>query len=73
LKTLSDGQPGYVVTCDTLRERCLNEIALMCQGKAYIVTERAEEHSRLPLGWLDTGAVRPNFNSRYWMEVRCDH
>jgi len=72
LTTLSDGMPGYAVNCDTLRERCIDEIALLCRGKSYtIVSERAQE-VRLPLDWIDTGAVHPQFNSRYWMEVRCD-
>jgi len=72
LKTLSDGQPGYQVTCDTVRERCLKEISLICEGKSYnIVTERAQEY-RPPLGWNDSGSMLPKFNSRYWMEVRCD-
>ena len=77
LKTLSDGQPGYAVNCETVRERCMKEIALLCRDKNYmIVTERADEWT-LPLGWIDTswmdsGAVHPKFNSRYWMEVRCE-
>ena len=71
LKTLSDGQPGYFLTCDTLRERCLKEISLMCRGQGYtIVTERADE-TRQDIDWVDSGAVA-KFNSRYWMEVRCD-
>jgi hypothetical protein len=72
LTTLSDGQPGYAVYCDTLRTRCMDEIALLCQGKSpMIVSERAQEVS-VPLGWIDTGGVFPQFNSRYWMEVRCE-
>ena len=72
LQTLSDGQPGYAVNCDTVRERCLKEISLICQGKSYyIISERAQEH-RPPLGWTDSGSLLPKFNSRYWMEVRCD-
>jgi hypothetical protein len=72
LTTLSDGQPGYAVNCETVRQRCFDEIALLCRDKSYmIVTERAQEW-RLPLDWIDTGAVHPKFNSRYWMEVRCD-
>ena len=66
LKTLSDGQPGYVITCDTFRERCLEEITLSCRGKGYtIVTERAEEMHT-------TGWVSPKFSNRYWIEARCE-
>ena len=72
LTTLSDGRPGYAVNCETVRTRCMKEIALLCQGKSpMIVSERAQEVN-LPLEWIDTGAVHPKFNSRYWMEVRCD-
>jgi hypothetical protein len=72
MTTLSDGRPGYAVHCETVRQRCLDEIALLCKGKSpMIISERAQEVS-LPLGWVDTGAVFPTFNSRYWMEVRCD-
>ena len=72
LTTLSDGQPGYAVYCDTARTRCMDEIAFLCKDKSYmIITERAQEVS-LPIGWVDTGAVLDKFNSRYWMEVRCD-
>jgi hypothetical protein len=72
LKTLSDGQPGYAVNCETFRSRCLDESARLCGDAGFqIVSERADEWS-LPLGWPDTGAVHPKFNSRYWMEVRCD-
>jgi len=72
LTTLSDGRPGYAVYCDTLRTRCMDEIALLCRDKSYmIISERAQEVS-VPLGWIDTGGVFPKFNSRYWMEVRCD-
>jgi len=72
MTTLSDGQPGYAVYCETVRERCLDEIARLCRGQnSMIISERAQEH-RPPLGWIDNGAVLPKFNSRYWMEVRCD-
>ena len=72
LTTLSDGRPGYAVHCETFRARCLDEIALLCRDKNYmIVSERAQE-AFLPRDWIDTGAVSPKFNSRYWMEVRCD-
>ena len=72
LTTLSDGQPGYAVYCDTVRTRCMDEIALLCKDKSYmIISERAREVS-LPIGWVDTGAVLHKFNSRYWMEVRCE-
>jgi len=71
LKTLSDGQPGYDVYCETFRERCLHDIALVCKEKSYmIVTERSREHTP-PLGWPDNGGPLL-FNSRYWMEVRCE-
>jgi hypothetical protein len=72
LTTLSDGKLGYAVYCETIQERCMKTIALLSQEKNYmIVSERAQESS-LPLDWVDTGAVHPKFNSRYWMEVRCD-
>jgi hypothetical protein len=71
LTTLSDGRPGYAVYCDTLRTRCMDEIAILCKGKSpMIVSERAQEVG-LPADWIDTGQVA-KFNSRYWMEVRCD-
>ena len=71
LTTLSDGQPGYAVNCETVRQRCLDEIARLCGNKSHmILTERARE-VWLPLDWLDSGATF-KFNSRYWMEVRCD-
>ena len=71
LTTLSDGRPGYAVYCDTVRTRCMDEIDLLCQGKSpMIVSERAQEVG-LPADWIDTGQVA-KFNSRYWMEVRCD-
>ena len=77
LKTLSDGKPGYVVTCDTQRERCIDEMTHVCRGKNYsIVAERANE-IRQEIRWDSTGPytpgwVFPSYNSRYWMEVRCD-
>ena len=72
LTTLSDGRPGYAITCDTVRTRCINEITLACRGKGYtIVTERAQE-TRQDIDWIDNGAVSAKFNSRYWMEARCD-
>jgi hypothetical protein len=72
LKTLSDGRPGYAVYCDTVRTRCMDEIALLCKDKNYmIISERAQEYPQLST-WVDTGAVSNRFNSRYWMEVRCD-
>ena len=72
LQTLSDGQPGYAIYCDTVRTRCIDEITRLCRGKSYmIVTERANEVHQ-DLSWVDTGAVHPKFNSRYWMEARCD-
>ena len=71
LTTLSDDKPGYAVYCDTVRTRCMDEIALLCRDKSYmIVSERAQEVF-LPPDWIDTGGVHPKFNSRYWMEVRC--
>ena len=71
LTTLSDGKPGYAVNCETLRTRCMDEIALLCRDQSYMmISERAQEVS-LPRDWIDTGAVA-KFNSRYWMEVRCD-
>jgi hypothetical protein len=71
LTTLSDGKPGYAVYCDTLRTRCLDEIALLCRDKSpMLISERAQEVS-LPADWIDTGGLA-KFNSRYWMEVRCD-
>ena len=71
LTTLSDGQPGYAVNCETVRKRCMDEIARLCRDKSpMIISERAQEH-RQDINWSDTGAVHPKFNSRYWMEVRC--
>jgi hypothetical protein len=68
--TLSDGEPGYAVYCDTVRTRCMDEIAYLCRGKSYmIVSERAQEE-HVPIGWIDSGGLL-KFNSRYWMEVRC--
>jgi hypothetical protein len=50
----------------------MDEIAILCKGKSpMIISERAQEE-HLPLGWIDTGSVFSKFNSRYWMEVRCD-
>ena len=78
LTTLSDGRPGYAVTCDTMRERCLDAITLACRGKSYtIVTERANEIVHSELLWVHNGVIRPNWvdpshNSRYWIEARCD-
>ena len=72
LTTLSDGKPGYAVHCETLRTRCMDEIKLLCRDASYmIISERAQEVS-LPPDWIDTGGVSSKFNSRYWMEVRCD-
>ncbi|MDR0465894.1 MAG: hypothetical protein LBH94_00900 [Deltaproteobacteria bacterium] len=72
LTTLSDGKPGYAVHCETYRQRCLDENARLCSGTGYkIIKEKADEWS-LPDGWPeDSGAVY-RFNSRYWMEVRCE-
>ncbi|MCL2124127.1 MAG: hypothetical protein FWH34_08535 [Desulfovibrionaceae bacterium] len=72
MTTLSDGKPGYAISCDTVRSRCIDEITRLCRGKSpLIVTERAKE-IRQDLGWTDVGAVSSKFNSRYWMEARCD-
>jgi hypothetical protein len=72
LTTLSDGNPGYAVYCDTVRTRCIDDIERLCRGKGYmIVSERAQESTQ-PLGWIDSGGVSSKFNSRYWMEARCD-
>jgi hypothetical protein len=72
LTTLSDGQPGYAIHCETLRERCIDEITRLCRGKGYTILTERSQITRLPLGWVDNGAVLPSFNSRYWMEMRCD-
>ena len=72
LKTLSDGQPGYAVSCDTARTRCIDEITRLCRGKSYIIVMERAQEVRPDIDWVDTGAVRPKFNSRYWMEARCD-
>ena len=67
---LSDGRPGYRVTCDTLRERCVADMDMICGERGYeVVSERADE-VRLPLGWIDVGSTW-RFNSRYWIEMRC--
>ena len=72
LQTLSDGRPGYAIHCETVRTRCIDEITRLCRGKGYVIlTERAREISQ-DLDWVDTGGVNPKFNSRYWMEARCD-
>jgi len=72
LTTLSDGRPGYAVNCETVRSRCMSEIKLLCRDSSYmIISERAQEVSLDP-DWIDTGGVHPKFNSRYWMEVRCN-
>jgi hypothetical protein len=72
LTTLSDGRPGYAIHCETFRQRCLDEIERLCKSTDYkILKERAQESS-LPVGYRDVGAVHPQFNSRYWMEVRCE-
>ena len=69
MKTLSDGQPGYAISCDKVRTRCTDEIARLCRGKSYmIVTERAQEIN--PSGVLE--GVHRAYNNFYWMEVRCD-
>ena len=75
LTMLSDGQPGYAVNCDTLRERCLDEIALACRDEGFtIVSERAQEVS-LPWNWPPPGPLNPGWSpspgSRYWIEARC--
>jgi len=68
LKTLSDGQLGYVVYCEVSREPCRQDIALLCRGKgAKIISERADEVR--PEG---APVDRPSFHNRYWMEVRCN-
>ena len=72
LTTLSDGQPGYAVHCETVQTRCFDEIALLCRDKNYtIVSERAQIW-RPPLDWVDSGGPHIGFNSQFWMEVRCD-
>jgi hypothetical protein len=71
LTALSDGKPGYKVYCDANRERCVAEMERLCGDRGYeLVSERASE-IRPPLGWIDAGGVL-KFNSRYWMEVRCN-
>jgi len=76
MTTLSDSRPGYAVNCDTLRERCIDEITRACRGKGYmIISERAQE-VRLPERWPGPGPFTPGYyaphNSRYWIEARCD-
>ena len=69
LKTLSDGRPGYVITCDKVQTRCIDEITRLCRGKSFIiVTERAQEIN--PAGVLE--GVHRAYNNLYWMEARCD-
>ena len=68
LKTLSDGQLGYVVYCEVSRTPCVRDIALLCRDKrSKIISERADEVR--PEGVL---LDRPVFHNRYWMEVRCN-
>ena len=64
LTTLSDGQPGYAITCDTYQDRCLGEITKLCGANNYvIVSERANE--------IGNGWRYRDFTSRYWLEARC--
>jgi len=72
LVTLSDGEPGYAVYCETFRKRCMEDIARLCRGKSYMIVKERAQESNLPIDWVDTGASHPVFNSRYWMEVRCE-
>ena len=71
LKTLSDGQPGYVIVCDVRWERCMDELERLCRGmRAAIISERVQEVNRRP-NWIDTDAVHPKFNNTYVVEARC--
>jgi len=77
LTTLSDGRPGYAVTCDTLRERCLAEIALSCRGRGYTISSERDQEVNLPYNWSSPGPFTPgsvlaSHNSRYWMEAHCE-
>jgi len=77
LTTLSDGKPGYSITCDTLRERCLKEFELACRGKGYKLISERDQPMWLPYNWPSPGPftrdyVLASHNSRYWMEARCD-
>jgi len=71
LTTLSDGRPGYAVHCETSRKWCLEEIERLCRGTGYMILKERAQESSLPVGWPES-VVHPQFNSRYWMEARCD-
>ena len=69
LKILSDGKPGYAISCDKVWTRCIDEITRLCRGKSFtVVTERAWEIN--PQGVLE--GVRRGYNNLYWIEARCD-
>jgi len=67
LNTLSDGQPGYIITCDTLLERCLNEIKLACRGKSYTIIAERDQEFFSNGNW---GSRR--FHNWYTVEARCE-
>jgi len=72
MKTLSDGEPGYAVYCETVQQRCIDEITRLCRGKSHIIISERASEVRPPLDWVDTGGPHRRFNSQYWMEMRCD-
>ncbi len=68
---LSDGSQGYKIYCDTVRDRCTEDMERICGNRGYnIVSERSDEIAP-PLGWIDSGGTR-RVNSRYWIEMRCN-
>ena len=75
LTTLSDGQSGYAVHCETSRTRCIENIALLCKGKSHvIISERTKEPGQT-YTWPTPGQNTAGWNTsprQYWMEARCD-
>ena len=73
--TLSDGQPGYAVHCETSRARCIEDIARLCQGKSYmIIAERTREPGQTYM-WPSPGQNAAGWNTsarQFWVEARCD-
>ena len=75
MTTLSDGQPGYVVHCEMSRARCIEDIALLCQGKNYmIISERTKEPGRT-YTWPSPGQNTAGWHTsarQFLVEARCD-
>jgi hypothetical protein len=75
MTTLLDGRPGYAVRCETSRVRCIEDIALLCQGKSYmIIAERTKEPGRT-YAWPSPGQNTAGWNTsarQFWVEARCE-